>query len=66
MSRNELARFEGALCGTTTFDGAPKWEPETLEEFQKVGEVVEEMGRIGREECVVEMGIGSFGSNNSV
>ncbi|KAF8993094.1 hypothetical protein BDQ17DRAFT_161998 [Cyathus striatus] len=30
-------------------------------EFQKVGEVVEEMRRIGREEYVVEMGIGSAG-----
>lgn len=34
-------------------------------EFQKVGEVVEEMRRIGREEYVVEMGIGSLGSNNN-
>jgi len=31
-------------------------------EFQKVGEVVEEMKRIGREEFVLEMGIGSAGS----
>lgn len=31
-------------------------------EFQKVGEVVEEMRRIGREEYVLEMGIGSSGS----
>jgi len=31
-------------------------------EFQKVGEVVEEMRRIGREEYVVEMGIGSAGT----
>lgn len=30
-------------------------------EFQKVGEVVEEMRRIGREKCIVEMGIGSTG-----
>ncbi|KAF5366138.1 hypothetical protein D9757_010957 [Collybiopsis confluens] len=30
-------------------------------EFQKVGEVVGEMGRIGRESFVVEMGIGSRG-----
>jgi len=32
-------------------------------EFQKVGEVVEEMRRIGREKYVVEMGIGSLGSS---
>lgn len=32
-------------------------------EFQKVGKVVEEMKRIGREEFVLEMGIGSTGSN---
>lgn len=31
-------------------------------EFQKVGEVVEEMRKIGREEYIVEMGIGSIGS----
>lgn len=30
-------------------------------EFQKVGEVVEEMRSIGREDFVVEMGIGSTG-----
>ncbi|KAK1235382.1 hypothetical protein PQX77_001404 [Marasmius sp. AFHP31] len=32
-------------------------------EFQKVGEVMDEMRRIGREKYVVEMGIGSAGSN---
>ena len=31
-------------------------------EFQKVGEVVEEMKRIGREGFILEMGIGSAGS----
>jgi hypothetical protein len=31
-------------------------------EFQKVGEVVEEMRRIGRGEFILEMGIGSAGS----
>lgn len=31
-------------------------------EFQKVGEVTEEMRRIGREKYVVEMGIGSAGA----
>lgn len=31
-------------------------------EFQKVGEVVEEMRRIGREQFIVEMGIGSAGT----
>ncbi|KAI0368939.1 hypothetical protein BV20DRAFT_968758 [Pilatotrama ljubarskyi] len=30
-------------------------------EIEKVGEVVEEMRRLGRESCVVEMGIGSAG-----
>lgn len=30
-------------------------------EFEKVGEVVEEMKRIGREECVLHIGIGSGG-----
>lgn len=34
-------------------------------EFQKVGEVVEEMRGLGREDFVVEMGIGSLGSRNS-
>ncbi|KAJ8496709.1 hypothetical protein ONZ51_g921 [Trametes cubensis] len=32
-------------------------------EFEKVGEVVNEMRRLGRESFVVEMGIGSAGSN---
>lgn len=32
-------------------------------EFEKVGEVVEEMRRLGREQYVVEMGIGSAGAN---
>jgi len=32
-------------------------------EFEKVGEVVEEMRRLGREKYVVEMGIGSAGTN---
>ncbi|KAH9897705.1 hypothetical protein C8Q73DRAFT_663623 [Cubamyces lactineus] len=32
-------------------------------EFEKVGEVVEEMRRLGRESYIVEMGIGSAGSN---
>ena len=32
----------------------PSWK-----EFQKVGEVVQEMRRLGREEFVLEMGIGS-------
>ncbi|KAF9554054.1 hypothetical protein CPC08DRAFT_644792 [Agrocybe pediades] len=33
-------------------------------EFQKVGEVLEEMRRVGREEYVVEMGIGSAGTKS--
>ncbi|OCH92978.1 hypothetical protein OBBRIDRAFT_790700 [Obba rivulosa] len=32
-------------------------------EFEKVGEVVEEMRRLGREDYVTEMGIGSVGAN---
>jgi len=31
-------------------------------EFQKVGEVLDEMKRIGREKFILEMGIGSAGS----
>lgn len=38
-------------------DGQPRWK-----EFQKVGKVVEQMRRIGREEYIVEMGIGSAGA----
>jgi hypothetical protein len=34
----------------------------TWAEFEKVGEVVEEMRRLGREKYVVEMGIGSAGT----
>ena len=34
-------------------------------EFEKVGEVVEEMRRLGREQFVVEMGIGSAGNTTS-
>ena len=34
-------------------------------EFQKVGEVVEEMKKIGREEFILEMGIGSTGSKRT-
>ncbi|KAL0563984.1 hypothetical protein V5O48_018075 [Marasmius crinis-equi] len=41
-------------------EGKPSWA-----EFQKVGEVVEEMRRIGREKYVVEMGIGSAGTASS-
>lgn len=35
-------------------------------EFEKVGEVVEEMRRRGRESFVVEMGIGSAGASSAV
>ncbi|KAF9473889.1 hypothetical protein BDN70DRAFT_843035 [Pholiota conissans] len=45
--------------------GGTETAPRSWKEFQKVGEVVEEMRRIGREEFVVEMGIGSAGSNNA-
>ncbi|KAI0829024.1 hypothetical protein BC628DRAFT_1315909 [Trametes gibbosa] len=38
-------------------DASKRWE-----EFEKVGEVVEEMRRLGRERFVVEMGIGSAGT----
>lgn len=34
------------------------------QEFSRVGEVVEEMKRLGREEFVLEMGVGSSGSTN--
>ena len=34
-------------------------------EFEKVGEVVEEMRRLGREQFVVEMGIGSAGNTTA-
>lgn len=44
---------ENANCLTST---SCQWK-----EFQKVGEVVEEMRSIGREDFVVEMGIGSTG-----
>ena len=37
--------------------GRSRWS-----EFEKVGEVVEEMRRLGREQFVVEMGIGSAGN----
>lgn len=42
--------------------------PDTREwsEFEKVGEVVEEMRRRGRESFVVEMGIGSAGASSAV
>jgi len=40
-----------------------KGEARRWKEFQKVGEVVEEMRKLGREEYVVEMGIGSAGIN---
>ena len=38
-------------------------EARRWKEFQKVGEVVEEMRKLGREAYVVEMGIGSAGIN---
>jgi hypothetical protein len=41
--------------------GGAKFESYWVE-FQKVGEVVEEMKRIGREEFILEVGIGSAGS----
>lgn len=36
---------------------------ERWSEFQKVGEVVEEMKRLGREVFMLEMGIGSAGTS---
>ncbi|KAH9486039.1 RWD domain-containing protein 2B [Psilocybe cubensis] len=45
------------LLDDDSTEGHPRWK-----EFQKVGKVVEEMRRIGREEYVVEMGIGSTGT----
>ncbi|TFK42249.1 hypothetical protein BDQ12DRAFT_677878 [Crucibulum laeve] len=52
-------RFLEPLEQGTAFEnhGERQWN-----EFKKVGEVVEEMRRIGREEYVVEMGIGSAGT----
>ncbi|GLB43703.1 putative protein of unknown function (DUF1115) [Lyophyllum shimeji] len=43
--------------GETTIEEERRWK-----EFQKVGEVVEEMRRLGREQFIVEMGIGSAGT----
>ncbi|KAF8079287.1 hypothetical protein FPV67DRAFT_1468262 [Lyophyllum atratum] len=44
-------------------DGAEDTRERKWIEFQKVGEVVEEMRRLGREQFIVEMGIGSAGTN---
>ncbi|THU93589.1 hypothetical protein K435DRAFT_779787 [Dendrothele bispora CBS 962.96] len=60
-------RFLEALVDETKKrgSGVKEEKEERLEgwkEFQKVGEVMEEMRRIGRESYVVEMGIGSAGS----
>ncbi|EEB95628.1 hypothetical protein MPER_05368 [Moniliophthora perniciosa FA553] len=41
-------------------EGAGRWK-----ELEKVGEVVEEMRRIGREKWIVEMGIGSSHSGKN-
>lgn len=49
-------RFVESAPDTRQVDGAGRWV-----EFEKVGEVVEDMRRIGRESYVVEMGIGSAG-----
>ena len=35
-------------------------------EFQKLGEVVEEMRRLGRERCVIDMGIGNAQGRDKV
>ncbi|KAG5638932.1 hypothetical protein H0H81_008701 [Sphagnurus paluster] len=49
--------IEEVLIGNRTPDkGERRWI-----EFSKVGEVVEEMRKLGREQLVVEMGIGSAG-----
>ncbi|THV02296.1 hypothetical protein K435DRAFT_775649, partial [Dendrothele bispora CBS 962.96] len=59
-------RFLEALVDETKKKGTGVKEEGRLEgwkEFQKVGEVMEEMRRIGRESYVVEMGIGSAGSS---
>jgi len=50
-------RFAEAVQGAAIRASENRWV-----EFQKVGEVVEEMKRIGREEYILEMGIGSAGS----
>ena len=45
---------ENLANGSSTGESLAGWQ-----EFSRVGEVVEEMRRIGREDCVLEMGIGS-------
>jgi hypothetical protein len=50
-----LVEAESAVCGT----GSDARERATWREFQKVGEVVKEMERLGREKYVTEVGIGS-------
>ncbi|KAL0952114.1 hypothetical protein HGRIS_008744 [Hohenbuehelia grisea] len=47
----------GGTLGAGDVQGRPRWV-----EFEKVGKVVEEMRRLGREAFVVEMGIGSAGN----
>ncbi|KAF8956475.1 hypothetical protein BDZ97DRAFT_188208 [Flammula alnicola] len=56
-------RFVEPLPARGSTPAAPG-EPRTWKELQKVGEVVEEMRRIGREEYIIEMGIGSAGINS--
>ncbi|KAG6812435.1 hypothetical protein H0H92_002901 [Tricholoma furcatifolium] len=51
-------RFVEELPGTL-FPRSSEVKDKNWAEFQKVGEVVEEMRRLGREQYVVEMGIGS-------
>ena len=53
-------RFVELLPGTSV--AAETSERRRWVEFEKVGEVVQEMKRIGRESYVVEMGIGSAGT----
>lgn len=50
-------RFLEELPDELTVPSSPGWT-----EFQKVGEVVEEMRKLGREQFIVEMGIGSAGT----
>lgn len=53
-------RFVEPMSG----DQQPTKESRHWLEFQKVGEVVTEMKRLGREGCILDIGIGSAASNS--
>lgn len=56
-------RFVEPVPGREDGDEQPQPAKRTWSEFEKVGEVVDEMRRLGREKYVVEMGIGSSGKS---